>query len=35
MRLWQVNLYVHNISHYHVQFNVTIELEASPRAART
>ena len=24
VRLWRVNLYVHNISHYHVQFNVTI-----------
>ena len=35
VRLWRVNLYVHNISHYHVQFNVTIELEASPLAART
>ena len=24
VRLWRVNLYVHNISYYHVQFNVTI-----------
>ena len=24
VRLWRVNLYMHNISHYHVQFNVTI-----------
>jgi hypothetical protein len=24
VKLWLVNLYVHNISHHHVQFNVTI-----------